>query len=247
MTSKKLFSLISSLCLIFTLLASNPVWGVQRGSYSYANKKVVTVYGANSSAKTVFVVAPTQVRTATPNLATPARVSSVKIVVAAPAGTGAAGGAAAATSTASGISAGVSGTGGLSIQGSDDFKQRVAQAIALLQSKAPSHWDIVRNNLTAIVEGTSSGVNVVNGVFTVGQATAQTAPVWLAGTLVHDAYHVSLYRSGQVYMGESGERAALAKQKEALILMGAPAYMIAHVDQVVNTRYWEVPAGSRTW
>lgn len=233
MAVKRSITLLASLCLIFFAIANQPVLGIQKETRYYSSnsylKKVVTLSAKNSATK----VSTTWVRISPSKIAVPSLLrnglsgqSTVVVPI-------------------TGINAGS--PGGPSVQGSDGFKQRVAAAISLLQTKAPSHWEMVKNNLTAIVEGTSSGVNVLNGVFSVGPGTAQSDPVWLAGTIVHDAYHVSLFRSGQVYMGESGERAALSKQKEALILMGAPAYMIQHVDQVANTRYWEVPAGSRTW
>lgn len=136
---------------------------------------------------------------------------------------------------------------GPAIVGSEAFQRKVQQALDLLKTRAPASWEIVRANLLVIREAAASGAYVTERRYDIGPVTAASDPIWLASTIVHDAYHVQLYREGKPYMGAEGEAAALAKQREALVALGAPAYMIAHLDNVMATRYWEVPYTQRNW
>lgn len=133
------------------------------------------------------------------------------------------------------------------IEGSATFQQRVNAALDLLRSRAPASWEIVRNNLKRIRESSASAALVWEGTFVVGPTTAASDPMWFASTIVHDSYHVQQYREGRTYVGEAAEREALAKQREALVQMGAPGYMISHVDSVASTRYWETSFSNRPW
>lgn len=133
------------------------------------------------------------------------------------------------------------------IEGSATFQQRVNAALDLLRSRAPASWEIVRNNLKRIRESSASAALVWEGTFLVGPTTAASDPMWFASTIVHDSYHVQQYREGRTYVGEAAEREALAKQREALVQMGAPGYMISHVDSVASTRYWETSFSNRPW
>lgn len=169
----------------------------------------------------------------------------------APAAAAAAGSVAAATPQAAAATpqapAAPAAAGGPAVVGSDAFRSKVQQALALLQARAPASWEIVRANLRVIREAAASGAYVAEGRYDIGPATAASDPVWLASTIVHDAYHVQLYREGRPFMGAEAEAAALAKQREALVVLGAPSYMIAHLDNVMATRYWEVPYFQRNW
>lgn len=136
---------------------------------------------------------------------------------------------------------------GPAIEGSATFQQRVNAALDLLRSRAPASWEIVRNNLRRIRESTASAALVWEGTFLVGPTTAASDSLWFASTIVHDSYHVQQYREGRPFVGEGAEREALGKQREALVQMGAPGYMISHVDSVASTRYWETSFNNRPW
>lgn len=136
---------------------------------------------------------------------------------------------------------------GPQIVGSDAFRAKVGQALQLLQTKAPAYWDIVRNNLLWIEEGPASGTFVWTRTFTIGAATANSDPYWLASVIVHDAYHVHQYLQGKPYAGQAAEAECLGIQRQALIAMGASQYMIGHVDNQLKTQYWTVPYSRRGW
>lgn len=134
------------------------------------------------------------------------------------------------------------------IVGSDYFRSKVGQALQLLQTKAPAYWDIVRRNLLTIEEGSASGAFVWSRAYVIGPATLNSDPYWLASTIVHDAYHVQQYLERRPYAGQAAEAEAANIQKQALIAMGAPQYMVSHVDAAVRANtWWTVPYGQRGW
>ena len=106
-----------------------------------------------------------------------------------------------------------------------------------------------------------SGMHVDTGTYDVGEQTA-FAPgfssadqiVWYASTIVHDAHHRYLYRSGDPYVGRDAELACLEWQREALGVIEAGdnidhfrSYVQGLVDGIDDPdhEYWNQP--DRHW
>jgi|GEM_PF-6922654 len=141
-----------------------------------------------------------------------------------------------------------SGQTSITVNGSATFRDKVGSALELLAATAPGHYREVSLYLTAISEGEHSGVDVVQRNFIIGRGTAKTADLfWLASIIVHDAHHTRMYAEGRVFAGEAAERECIEVQKTALLAMAAPEYYIEHLNQVIETAYWEVPYGDRNW
>lgn len=127
------------------------------------------------------------------------------------------------------------------IQGSDDFKQRTHEALAILPTENSS---LVGCWLQAILEGPSSsggsGVDVDTGVFhaTGDHAFAypdpQISTIFYASIIVHDAVHVRDYWQGRPFSGADGELSALQVQLEVLQTLGSPPWMIACTQEIVD-------------
>ena len=104
-------------------------------------------------------------------------------------------------------------------------------------------------------------MHVDTGTYDVGEQTA-FAPgfssadqiVWYASTIVHDAHHRYLYRSGDPYVGRDAELACLEWQREALGVIEAGdnidhfrSYVQGLVDGIDDPdhEYWNQP--DRHW
>lgn len=138
--------------------------------------------------------------------------------------------------------------GSLKVTGSQDFSANVDKALDLLNDKAPLYARKVKAYLTEIRESDHSGVIVQTGVFHLGKNTVKAQDTyWLASVIVHDAYHAELYQKGQEYTGKIGEARCIEVQKEALLEMGAPDHYQTHLDQILQSNYWDVPFDQRKW
>lgn len=134
-----------------------------------------------------------------------------------------------------------------SVNGSPVFRGKINGALDLLMEKAPLSWEIVAGNLLAISEHDRSGADVAGRVFNVGPATAASDIIWLASVIVHDAYHVQQYREGRIFHGEEAEAEAVAKQRRALVELGAPSNLIEYLDNSLSTKFWDVEYQNRNW
>ena len=134
------------------------------------------------------------------------------------------------------------------VTGSSDFTLNVNKALEKLKDKAPEHYGKVVTYLKEIRESDHSGVIVQTGVFHLGRNTVNAQDTyWLASVIVHDAYHTELYKKGQDYAGKEAETQCIIVQKAALKKMGAADSYQTHLDQVLQSNYWEVPFENRNW
>lgn len=132
--------------------------------------------------------------------------------------------------------------------GSAAFKGKVGQALELLKAKAPDSYQNVCKYLYKIVENANSGVDIYSKTFFLGSGTIQQGDVyWVAGVIVHDAYHSQLYSNGQAFVGAGAEETCNQVQKKALRDIGAPDYYLTYLDEVSKSQYWEVPFNQRSW
>jgi hypothetical protein len=135
---------------------------------------------------------------------------------------------------------------GIIIQGPGGYDNRVIQALDLIHDHDPQNWLAVEKNITVIRYNPPSGIQVTTGVFDtdINKTTAhyfQPIP-WVAGEIVHDAWHREYYRRGEIYSGWEGEKKCIERQNEFFAKVGYP---LQDVEQVLNTRFWEIQP--RTW
>lgn len=132
------------------------------------------------------------------------------------------------------------------IDGPPDYAQRTTQALDLIYYYDKNNWVIVQDNITAIRLNPPSGIYVHTGVFdTDANITTPTSyqPVqWVAGEIVHDAWHREYFRRGESYKGWEGEKKCMERQNEFFQKIG---YKQVNIEQMLKSRYWEVQP--RTW
>lgn len=132
------------------------------------------------------------------------------------------------------------------IDGPPDYAQRTMQALDLIYHRDPGNWVIVQSNITTIRFNPPSGIYVHTGVFdTDANITTPTSyqPLpWVAGEIVHDAWHREYFRRGELYDGWEGEKKCMERQNEFFQRIG---YQQVNIEQLLKSRYWEVQP--RTW
>ena len=126
-------------------------------------------------------------------------------------------------------------------QGSDAFRERTTTALGTLPAE---YLSLVGCWLQAILEGPSSsgrsGVDVDTGLYhaTSDHAFAYPDPnlsvIFYASSIVHDAIHVRDYWQGNPVSGADGELSALQVQLGVLQALGAPPWMIACTQEIVD-------------
>lgn len=134
------------------------------------------------------------------------------------------------------------------VVGSKDFTTSVEAALNLLKEKDNAAYQRINKYLSKIVENENSGVDVYSKTFFLGKGTVSTGDVfWLAGVIVHDAYHSELFTLNKPYTGAEAEKACNQQQKTALKNIGAPDNYLTYLDEVSESQYWEVPFEQRGW
>jgi hypothetical protein len=135
------------------------------------------------------------------------------------------------------------------IVGSSQFVQTIRQALNLLLEKDLQGYLLVCGYLNSIQEAPHTGVNEIEAIAyrSLPNYPQDLLPLWEAGSLVHEAVHVWLQRKGYQVAGKESEVFCGRAQKETLVKVGAPAWMIEGVDKSMETRYWEVPYEQRNW
>lgn len=133
----------------------------------------------------------------------------------------------------------------LIIDGPPDYVQRTIQALDLIYYNDKSNWAIVQENITFIRLNPPSKIYVRTGVFDTDAnitTLTQYQPLpWIAGEMVHDAWHREYFRRGEVYNGWEGEKKCMERQNEFFRKIGYP---LVDVERRLQTRYWET---QRNW
>ena len=118
----------------------------------------------------------------------------------------------------------------IKIIGDDDFIKKTEDALSKIKEKSPMSYAIVTNHISIIrsVEKRSGiDAKAKYPTFYVGLTTSNSPLNWYASTIVHDAYHVKLYRDytkehkgepvpPEVYSGRKAEDACLSAQENFL-------------------------------
>lgn len=128
------------------------------------------------------------------------------------------------------------------IEGDEEFVRAIENALDILRD-FPEYYEVVNTYTGRIIRGpTSMEPQHDAPIMRINTATIQASSLWLAGMMVHEAYHSKLYFDYRnennrrpprhVWAGPSGEIIVTGRQREFLVEAGAPQYYLQHVD------YW---------
>lgn len=121
---------------------------------------------------------------------------------------------------------------GIKIIGPAEYAARMEAAIDCVQ-KDPDSWDLVRRNIECIKLTGHSGIDPETGLFSTSSYETYKKEQ-IAGCIVHDADHRSLYREGKPYCGETAERSCLERQNKFFEAIGFPEI---DIEKTVKTEY----------
>lgn len=132
----------------------------------------------------------------------------------------------------------------LSLEGSRAFVNQIEKAIALLKERSPDDLEIVKTHVGRIRENEHSGMNMFADVPTIelAQPTYAASVTWCASVLVHESWHMKLYRENPNpahWSGTPGEKRCNQAQLVTLQKIGAPQYEIDHLAAQDGT-HWDV-------
>jgi len=129
---------------------------------------------------------------------------------------------------------------GIAVRGDDEFRWRTRESITLLQRT--TGIEIVRAHLKIIRQGRRSGVRAwaKKPAFVAGRATWQHSPLWYAGAIAHDAYHIKLYAAAKktaggvepaasAWTGMAAEKQCLAFQYEVLQALDSDKHTLNYI------------------
>ncbi len=133
----------------------------------------------------------------------------------------------------------------IKIEGPEEYKQNIVQALEMIYAKDPRNWYVVRRNINLIRLHPPSGMNVDAGIYNTDDNKStpwKYQPLeWVAGEIVHDAWHREYYRRDETYDGREGERKCMERQNEFFSKVGYPPL---NIETYLQTRYWEI---KRNW
>lgn len=139
-------------------------------------------------------------------------------------------------------------TSDLKVEGTDEFKQDIHEALDLLQEKAPEHYELVVTYLKR-VELVEEGINGVDryGRFTftnkayINRKESGLETISIAVTLVHEGTHAKRIKQKIFNFNdiESEEIIAVDKEIEVAKILGAPNDFINWLSENLKTRWWE--------
>lgn len=147
------------------------------------------------------------------------------------------------------------------IVGDEACQTNTLDALKLLSEKAPIHYTTVQSHI-GIIQCTAQGSGMFAyenpPLYKVGDATRNAGTIWYASTIAHDAGHSKLYRDylsnhpgesvpGDVWTGESAERACLDAQYDALSKIGGSQSQLDYVENIINSQYYNIPYDQRWW
>lgn len=135
---------------------------------------------------------------------------------------------------------------GISIDGPPYYVERMKSALEMVYYTDPESWSTVHSNITLFRLNPPSGINVHSGVCNtdnnIRNAHGEQSLQWVAGEIVHDAWHREYYRRGEAYSGWEGEKKCMERQNEFFWKIGYPRL---NIERMLKIRYWEVQP--RTW
>ena len=149
----------------------------------------------------------------------------------------------------------------IEVVGDQKCMSQTEQALALLRQITPSHYGIV-NQYVGVIRCVSSGsgmdVWADPPTYLAGSVTRDAGKIWYAGTIAHDACHSKQYHDhlaanpivpvpSHVFSGRHAEAMCLAVQLDVLRDLGASSHTLQHVQDIIDSEYWEVSYEDRYW
>ena len=143
------------------------------------------------------------------------------------------------------------------IYGPDEFVEKTEEALLCIKNGSPKSYELVTNNLSIIQRGKQSGVNPRSDprIFRVGLITSKATLPWYASCIVHDAYHVKLYKDyrkknhrtvpSEIFSGRVAENACISAQEEFLKDIDAPPGLISCLEGMRKIDYFSCE--DRNW
>lgn len=149
----------------------------------------------------------------------------------------------------------------IKIKGDYDCQTKTQEALSLLQNKAALHYNRIIKYVGSIEcaeQGSGMYAWETPPRYQVGKKTYEGGAIWYAGTIAHDACHSRQYHDyrsnhttssvpNEIWMGEKAERQCLDVQYEVLQQIGADNTTLEHIQNVIDTKYWEIPYSERWW
>lgn len=134
----------------------------------------------------------------------------------------------------------------IAIDGPPYYVKRIKNALDLVYYSDSENWNIVHSNITLFRLNPPSEMHVRDGICdtdnNIRNDHGEQSLQWVAGEIVHDAWHREYYRRGEVYDGWEGEKKCMERQNEFFQKIG---YQQVNIEQLLKTRYWKVQP--RTW
>ena len=148
----------------------------------------------------------------------------------------------------------------IEIIGDSDCAEKTNEALDLLKEKAPEYYEIVENNIGAIqCAPDGSGLRMFNEpvTYVAGVQTINAGAIWYASTIAHDSCHAGLYNDyreshdgnvpNEAWTGKKAEINCLLLQKEVLEELGAGDSTMQHMEDMLDSAYWDIPLSERWW
>jgi len=148
------------------------------------------------------------------------------------------------------------------VKGDDEFIKKTEEALCLIKDQAPKSYSMLTNYHFRIQRRKQSGITVESTppVFYVGNPTFNGALHWYASCIVHDAYHLKLYKDYRkkygknvpvtVFTGREPENMCLSAQQVFYSEIKAPgsAERIKYLERMKSVEYYTKRARmERTW
>ena len=132
---------------------------------------------------------------------------------------------------------------GILITGTAGYITAVRAALELIETADSSSWYYVRKHVRRITLTGHAGIDIASGRFTSGAGEVGGVE-FLAGSLVHDAWHRELYVSGKKWEGREAEIFCLEKQNGFLAVVNAAP---VDLEAALASEYWKIDYWSRDW
>jgi hypothetical protein len=129
---------------------------------------------------------------------------------------------------------------GILITGTAGYITAMEKALALIETADSKNWYYVRKHIRRITLTGHAGIDIGAGRFTSGDGEVE----FLAGSLVHDAWHRELYVSGKKWEGREAEIFCLEKQNGFLAGVNAD---LVDLEAALASEYWKIDYWERDW
>jgi hypothetical protein len=138
----------------------------------------------------------------------------------------------------------------IEIKGDEKCQTQTTDALKLIETKAPSYYDVVIHSIGVIdCQPAGSGMYwwEYPPRFQVGEATREAGTMWYAGAIVHDSCHSKQHYEQYSLTDKQAEAQCIDFQIAAMTIMGADQETLDYLRNAINTNYWDVDYGERWW